>query len=401
MPNGSFYADGVPYAEGALGVGNVPVEGSDALGAPKAANSSFYPDGTAYEALNNSDAVLAEMAAIQAATEAAGVAGVANAASAAASALASADSDTHATAEAVIATTQAGLATTQVGIATAQAGVSTTQAGIATSQAVASAASATAALASQNSAASSSSSASTFATNASNSAVASATSASGALASLNSFKGVYYGSLAADPTLDPLGTAINSGDLYWNTTSSALKIFNGTTWNTYLSSTVFSVFGRTGAVVAAANDYTFAQIGSKPTTINGYGITDHIVFFDTASAFTAQQSFTLSTLTDAANIVWAVGGAQKAKVTLAGNRTMSAVTGVVEGTTYFLWVIQDATGSRTVAWATTGAGSFDFGAFGAPTLTTTASKADLICFEAVSIAGTLKLRFAGIQKGFS
>jgi hypothetical protein len=37
---------------------------------------------------------------------------------------------------------------------------------------------------------------------------------------------------------------------------------------------VSSVFTRTGAVVAATNDYTFAQIGSKPTTLSGYGITD-------------------------------------------------------------------------------------------------------------------------------
>jgi hypothetical protein len=37
---------------------------------------------------------------------------------------------------------------------------------------------------------------------------------------------------------------------------------------------VTSVFTRTGAVVAATNDYTFAQIGSKPTTLVGYGITD-------------------------------------------------------------------------------------------------------------------------------
>lgn len=37
---------------------------------------------------------------------------------------------------------------------------------------------------------------------------------------------------------------------------------------------VTSVFTRTGAVVAATNDYTFAQIGSKPTTLSGYGITD-------------------------------------------------------------------------------------------------------------------------------
>jgi hypothetical protein len=40
------------------------------------------------------------------------------------------------------------------------------------------------------------------------------------------------------------------------------------------SGAVSSVFGRTGAVVAATNDYTFAQIGSKPTTLAGYGITD-------------------------------------------------------------------------------------------------------------------------------
>lgn len=37
---------------------------------------------------------------------------------------------------------------------------------------------------------------------------------------------------------------------------------------------VASVYGRTGAVVAATNDYTFAQIGSKPTTLSGYGIVD-------------------------------------------------------------------------------------------------------------------------------
>lgn len=39
---------------------------------------------------------------------------------------------------------------------------------------------------------------------------------------------------------------------------------------------VSSVFGRTGAVIAQSNDYSFAQIGSKPTTIAGYGITDAI-----------------------------------------------------------------------------------------------------------------------------
>jgi hypothetical protein len=37
---------------------------------------------------------------------------------------------------------------------------------------------------------------------------------------------------------------------------------------------VSSVFGRTGTVVASSGDYTFAEIGSKPTTLAGYGITN-------------------------------------------------------------------------------------------------------------------------------
>jgi hypothetical protein len=40
--------------------------------------------------------------------------------------------------------------------------------------------------------------------------------------------------------------------------------------------TVTSVFGRSGAVTAQSGDYTFAQIGSTPTTLAGYGITDAV-----------------------------------------------------------------------------------------------------------------------------
>ena len=66
-----------------------------------------------------------------------------------------------------------------------------------------------------------------------------------------------------------------------------------------------------------------------------------------------------------------------------------------------MWIVQDATGSRTLTWTTTGAGSFDFGAAGSPTLSTAGNSADLLSFEAISIAGTLKLRYAGIAKGFA
>ena len=118
-------------------------------------------------------------------------------------------------------------------------------------------------------------------------------------------------------------------------------------------------------------------------------------------AMKQKRSVTLGTLTDGANIDWNVKTAQKAKVTLGGNRTMNAVSNAVEGTTYHLWVIQDGTGSRTLTWTTSGTGSFDFGTAGTPTLTTTASKADLLIFEAMTIGGTLKLRCINIYKGFA
>lgn len=47
---------------------------------------------------------------------------------------------------------------------------------------------------------------------------------------------------------------------------------------------VSSVFGRTGDVVAAQDDYSFAQLASKPTTLAGYGITDAQPVFGNQSA---------------------------------------------------------------------------------------------------------------------
>jgi hypothetical protein len=114
-----------------------------------------------------------------------------------------------------------------------------------------------------------------------------------------------------------------------------------------------------------------------------------------------QAALTLQTLTDGANVAWDCSAGAKAKVTLGGNRTVDAVTNAVEGTSYTLWVIQDGTGGRTITWANSGAGSFDFGADGAPALTTTLDQADVLGFEAISIGGTLKLRFVGIKKGFA
>lgn len=89
------------------------------------------------------------------------------------------------------------------------------------------------------------------------------------------------------------------------------------------------------------------------------------------SALSGSAAF--QTLTDAATTTWDLSAGYNARWTLAASRTL-AVTNPIEGMTYTLLVTQDATGSRLVTWPA----SFNWGTTGAPTLTTTASKHDVI-----------------------
>ena len=87
--------------------------------------------------------------------------------------------------------------------------------------------------------------------------------------------------------------------------------------------------------------------------------------------------FPEATLTDGATITWDTSTAQVAKVTLGGNRTLSAPTNSATGQFISLLVIQDATGSRTLTWNS----AYEFASDTAPTLTTTASLGDLFTFR--------------------
>lgn len=51
------------------------------------------------------------------------------------------------------------------------------------------------------------------------------------LADVTNFADVYYGPSATDPTLRNDGTALQSGDLYFNTVSAVMRVYGGATWS--------------------------------------------------------------------------------------------------------------------------------------------------------------------------
>ena len=69
-----------------------------------------------------------------------------------------------------------------------------------------------------------------------------------AAASADSFDDVYLGAKSSDPTQDNDGDALNAGDLYYNTTSTTLRVYNGSAWEDAVVST--SGFATAGFSIA-------------------------------------------------------------------------------------------------------------------------------------------------------
>jgi hypothetical protein len=106
---------------------------------------------------------------------------------------------------------------------------------------------------------------------------------------------------------------------------------------------------------------------------------------------------TVVTITDGAtpDINWSSGATQK--ITLGGNRTFNTPTNPVAGQVYRLILIQDATGSRTMTWW---ASTIKWAGGSAPTLTTTANKADIITLLYTTPNGTNYYYYASATLNF-
>ena len=70
-----------------------------------------------------------------------------------------------------------------------------------------------------------------------------------AAASKTEFSNVYHGVASTDPTQDPDASALEAGDLYFNSSSNALKYYNGSTWAA-IEATDTSGFASNGFSIA-------------------------------------------------------------------------------------------------------------------------------------------------------
>lgn len=177
---------------------------------------------------------------------------------------AAASASAAATSEANAANSASDAATSETNAAASESNAAAS-ASTATSEASDAAASASAAATSANNAATSETNAAASASDAADSATDAQTAETNAEQTLEDFQNIYLGAYASDPTVTPSGDPVSTGMIYWNTAVPELRIYEGSSWAAYSPSggSVASVFGRTGAVVAAANDYNFNQLAGN------------------------------------------------------------------------------------------------------------------------------------------
>lgn len=131
-----------------------------------------------------------------------------------------------------------------------------------------------------------------------------------------------------------------------------------------------SVTNGDGTISIAATGVLVS--GDIGVTVQGYDA--DTAKLDVAQTFTAGQRAEITTLTDGANISVDLALSNNYTVTLGGNRTLDNPTNVVAGQSGSIFVVQDGTGSRTLAYGT----DYEFAGGTAPTLSTAANAVDRI-----------------------
>ena len=169
-------------------------------------------------------------------------------------------------------------------------------------------------------------------------------------------------------------TAALSGNASTATTLATARNIQGVSFDGSAAITVVTAgSGISVTGTAVANTGVLSVNGST-------GAITNIAATNAAQSYTAAQRGTISALTDGATITADFAVANNFSVTLGGNRTLANPSNQTAGQSGCIWITQDGTGSRTLAYGS----QWDFTGGTAPTLSTTAAAVDCLVYAVQS-----------------
>jgi hypothetical protein len=142
----------------------------------------------------------------------------------------------------------------------------------------------------------------------------------------------------------------------------------------------------TGGSITGITDLAVADGGTGASTLTGIikgsgtsALTTATIGvdyagIDTAQTFTKGQRGEITTLVDGATVTPDMADSNNFTLTLGGNRTLANPTNLTAGQSGSIFIVQDGTGSRTLAYGS----EYDFIGGTAPTLSTAANSVDRI-----------------------
>jgi hypothetical protein len=186
--------------------------------------------------------------------------------------------------------------------------------------------------------------------------------------------GVLLENYEKNPRLD------NATFFGWWFISSTATTTDGTTLTDFVPYTLGIQGGSSSAISSALlKGNNLSDLNDAATARTNIGL-GSAAKTDVVQTFTASQIGEVTGLTDGASIATDLALSNNFSVTLAGNRTLANPTNVVAGQSGSIFITQDGTGSRTLAYG----GYFKFVGGTAPVLSTAAASVDRIDYVVAS-----------------